>query len=154
MEIVIVLLTFIVIIAFVMFAAGVMDNRDTVQRHKGDLVFVCSPFGGKEENLELARALCREVIIRGATPIAPHLLYPQFLNDGNEHERWMGIDAGKTILRRCDVMLVYTEESYTPEELSECPYVSRGMEEEIALALELDIPITTVDKTFIQKGVV
>ncbi len=50
-------------------------------------VFICSPFrGDMEGNARKAAAYSRMACEEGASPIAPHLLFPQFLNEGIEEE--------------------------------------------------------------------
>lgn len=51
-------------------------------------VFICSPFrGDMEGNARKAAVYCRMACEQGYLPIAPHLLFPQFLNEGIEAER-------------------------------------------------------------------
>ncbi len=46
-------------------------------------VFICSPFrGDMEGNARKAAAYSRMACEEGHLPIAPHLLFPQFLNEG------------------------------------------------------------------------
>lgn len=76
------------------------------------LVFICSPYRAEtpkevEKNVELARRLCREAVSRGETPMAPHLLFPQFLDDSNEEERTMGLLAAMDLLALCSTVYVY-----------------------------------------------
>ncbi len=55
-------------------------------------VFICSPFrGDMEGNAKKAAAYSRMACEQGYLPIAPHLLFPQFLNEGIEEERQIGI---------------------------------------------------------------
>ncbi len=55
-------------------------------------VFICSPFrGDMEGNARKAAAYCRMACEQGFLPVAPHLLFPQFLNEGIEEERRLGI---------------------------------------------------------------
>ena len=58
-------------------------------------VFICSPFrGDMEGNARKAAAYSRMACEEGCLPIAPHLLFPQFLNEGIEEERRLGIAMG------------------------------------------------------------
>ena len=46
-------------------------------------VFICSPFRGDTEgNARKAAVYSRMAVEEGHLPIAPHLLFPQFLNEG------------------------------------------------------------------------
>ena len=67
------------------------------------LAFICSPYAGDiEKNVARARELCRLAVDDGYTPIAPHLLYPQFLSE--ETERNLGIEMGLQWLEFCHIM--------------------------------------------------
>lgn len=103
-----------------------------VQNNKKKLVFICSPFRGREkaENVAMARRACRHAIDTDCTPIAPHLLYPQFLND--EGERNLGIAAGLQLLEHCDEVWVVGNR------------ITEGMSKEIAKAAEAGIPIKNI----------
>lgn len=99
------------------------------------LVFVCSPYrGDEEENTANARKYCRLVAGCGYIPIAPHLLFPQFLDDSDEIQRLKGIHMGLELLKLCSQMWVFANE------------VTEGMELEIQKARELDIPVSFHDK--------
>ncbi len=66
-------------------------------------VFICSPFrGDMEGNARRAAAYSRMACEEGYLPIAPHLLFPQFLNEGIEEERRLGIAMGMELLALCD----------------------------------------------------
>ena len=52
------------------------------------IVYICSPFSGDvETNVANARRYSRYAVDKGYIPIAPHLLFPQFLDDENPEER-------------------------------------------------------------------
>ena len=52
------------------------------------IVYVCSPFSGDiAGNIANARKYSRFAVEQGYIPIAPHLLFPQFLNDNDLTER-------------------------------------------------------------------
>ena len=52
------------------------------------IVYICSPLSGNlEENQEAARRYCRYAVDSGYIPIAPHIYFPQFMNDNNAKER-------------------------------------------------------------------
>ena len=51
------------------------------------LVYICSPYSGDTEgNTEKARRYSRFAADAGTIPIAPHLLFPQFLSEETERE--------------------------------------------------------------------
>jgi hypothetical protein len=77
-------------------------------------VFICSPFAATTEeqaklNLLIARAIGRKALFDGHTPFAPHLLYPQMLDDTIPAERALGIRAGQIFMKHCDHMIQFSE---------------------------------------------
>lgn len=53
------------------------------------------PYTGEiEANVAYARAAMLDCLERGEAPIASHLLYPQLLDDDDQEQRQLGIDAG------------------------------------------------------------
>jgi len=73
-------------------------------------VFICSPFrGDMEGNAKRAAAYSRMACEKGYLPIAPHLLFPQFLQEGIEAERKLGIKMGLELLLYCDEVWVFGE---------------------------------------------
>lgn len=92
------------------------------------MVFVSSPYGGKEENYLKACTYCKEEIkLYRNTPIAPHVLFHNVLSD--EEDRDLGIKLGLKLLEKCDAVHVYGTEQ-TP-----------GMLVEIEHALSKGIPV-------------
>lgn len=105
-------------------------------------VFICSPFRASEpeeqkKNIKVARRICRKALQEGLVPIAPHLFFPQFLSDGDEKERELGIHAGLVMLESADEVWVVGNR------------VSEGMAREIAKAGELGIPTKCVMDPFV-----
>ena len=95
------------------------------------LVYICSPYRGNiEQNVENARAYSLKAMIEhpDVLPIAPHLLFTQYLDDEDPEQRRMGLSAGLDLLSICDELWVYG-------------VPSEGMAAEIRLAEELSIPI-------------
>ena len=43
----------------------------------------------------------------GVIPLAPHLLFPQFLDDGKPAERAIGMFAGLVLLGKCEQLWVF-----------------------------------------------
>lgn len=95
------------------------------------LAFVCSPFRNSDQaeataNVDYARNACLTLTRCGLNPVAPHLLYPQYLNDNDEVERKLGLALARDLLKRCDEVHVFTGRG-----------VSEGMAAEIKLAHKL-----------------
>lgn len=96
-------------------------------------VYVCSPYAGDVRgNTARAAAFCREIITKypNALPIAPHLYFPQFLDDRLPLERETGMAAALELLDACDELWVFGLDR-----------PSRGMREEIRAAFQRGIPI-------------
>ena len=67
------------------------------------LIYVCSPFRGDEErNIKRTLRYCQFVVAQGCVPIATHLLFPQFMDDHDYHERKIALNMAMTVLSRCD----------------------------------------------------
>jgi len=108
--------------------------EDTVKRREQSKyrpkVFIASPFAGDtERNIINARRYCAFAVKRGYIPFAPHLLFPQFLDDGNAEQRRLGLLMGKVFLDGCKEVWVFGG------------VISSGMEEEISRANKRGIPI-------------
>ena len=74
------------------------------------LVFICSPLAGEiETNLANARRYSKFAVEQGAIPLAPHLLFPQFMDDGDKAQRDLGIFFGLVLMGKCDEMWVFGE---------------------------------------------
>lgn len=97
---------------------------------QGRCVYIASPYAGDVAgNTKFAIECCRHAIKRGQTPIAPHLLYPQMLDDEVPEERTLALMLGRNLLAVCDELWVCGER------------ISSGMAAEIEHAQSLDIPI-------------
>lgn len=105
-------------------------QREEKKKPYRPLVFVCSPLAGAvERNLENARRYSRFAVDSGMIPVAPHLLFPQFLDDANDEERQLGIFFGLVLLRKCEELWVFGTR------------YSKGMRAEIAKARKHGMPI-------------
>lgn len=52
------------------------------------LVYICSPYSSyTQANVELARQFCSFAVNTGKIPFAPHLHYPQFMDDADPDQR-------------------------------------------------------------------
>lgn len=92
-------------------------------------VFICSPYRGRiAENEAKARSYCRKAVKEGFTPLASHLLFPQFMDDTNPDDRIKGLTMSREVLKRCDEIWVFGS------------VISKGMAFEIDVAKELGIP--------------
>ena len=74
---------------------------------KSRMIYICSLYAGNtEDNTAFARQACGYAISQGAVPLAPHLLYPQILNDSIPEERETGIRLGLEVLERCEELWI------------------------------------------------
>lgn len=85
------------------------------------LVYICSPYSGDVEgNTKRTRAYCRYAVDKGCIPLAPHLYFPQFLDDRTERALALFMDI--VLLSKCAELWVFGET------------ISEGMQKEIRYA--------------------
>ncbi|BFL49095.1 MULTISPECIES: DUF4406 domain-containing protein [Clostridia] len=94
------------------------------------LVFICSPYAGDiERNTEQAREYSRFAVSKNCIPIAPHLLFPQFMEEDDPAQRSLGIFFGLVLQSKCREVWVFGRT------------ISKGMAMEIAKARERKLPV-------------
>lgn len=72
------------------------------------IVYICSPYAGDADgNIKAARRYSRHAVDKGYIPIAPHLLFPQFLNDDSPKERELGLFFGNVLMSKCSEVWVF-----------------------------------------------
>lgn len=72
------------------------------------LVYICSPLAGNiDGNMEKARYYCKFAVRSGAIPLAPHLLFPQFMDDTDSDERALAMFMNMVLLGKCDQLWVF-----------------------------------------------
>ena len=104
-------------------ALSSIEKEERSLRTFRPIVYICSPYAGDvETNVQKARRYCRFAVDKGYIPIAPHLLFTQFLNDDNPKERQLGIFFGNAVMSKCSEVWVFGE------------HISNGMEAEIKRA--------------------
>ena len=104
-------------------ALSSIEKEERSLRAFRPIVYICSPYAGDvETNVQKARRYCRFAVDKGYIPIAPHLLFTQFLNDDNPKERQLGIFFGNAVMSKCSEVWVFGE------------HISNGMEAEIKRA--------------------
>ena len=102
------------------------------------LVYICSLLSGNiAANQRSARRYCRFAVDSGCIPLAPHLYFPQFMDDGNRTERDLALFMDIVLLSKCSELWVFGER------------ISKGMSMEIEKAKHKGQPIRwfTVDCT-------
>ncbi len=94
------------------------------------MVYICSPLSGNmEANQEKARGYCRFAVDAGYIPLAPHIYFTQFMNDGNPKDRNLALFMDIVLLSKCSELWVFGET------------VSKGMSIEIEKAKRKGQPI-------------
>lgn len=84
------------------------------------LVYICSPYSGDiEVNVKKARAFSRLALEMNCITLAPHLLFPQFMNDDIPMERELAMFMNMVLLGKCNELWVFGD------------IISKGMAEEI-----------------------
>ena len=92
------------------------------------LVYICSPYSGDTAaNTEKAKRHCRFAVDNNAIPLAPHLLFPQFMNEETERDLAMFMDM--VLIGRCEQLWVFGDT------------VTEGMKAEISRANRKGIKI-------------
>lgn len=108
------------------------------------LVYISSPFKPvatdsrvrREEvklNYALVKTGCEIACSRGCIPIAPHLMFPTFLNDNMPQEREIAVKMALELVEHVDELWVLGDR------------ISEGMAKEINKASELKIPIKVIE---------
>ncbi len=96
-------------------------------------VFLESPYAGDvEQNINYARACVRDSLLRGETPVAPHILFTQdgVLRDSVPNERQFGISAGFFWRDVSDATVIYIDRG-----------LSRGMLEGVHDSISKNVPV-------------
>jgi hypothetical protein len=96
------------------------------------IVYLAHPIRGEVKgNIKALLSICREIHKTGVQPFVPHVAATQYLDDSDPEQRALGMAANEEYLRRGFI-----------DELWLCgPRISQGMEREIALCLENNIPV-------------
>ncbi|WP_322173931.1 DUF7768 domain-containing protein [Acutalibacter caecimuris] len=98
------------------------------------MVYICSPLSGNiTANQRNACRYCRFAVDSGCIPLAPHLYFPQFMNDGIMSERDLALFMDLVLLSKCDQLWVFGDR------------VSKGMSIEIEKARRKGQPIRWFD---------
>lgn len=104
-----------------------IKNQDRKYR---PLVYVASAYSGDvTTNTEKAKQYCRFAMEQGQIPLAPHLMFPQFMNDDDPAERELAIFMDVILLGKCDELWVFGDS------------ISEGISVEIEVAKKRRQPI-------------
>jgi len=73
-------------------AMSLTEKEERALRAFRPIIYICSPYAGDiEKNVNAARGYSRFAVDKGFIPFAPHLLFPQFMNDTDPQERELGL---------------------------------------------------------------
>ena len=98
------------------------------------LVYICSPLAGDAaRNTEKAKQFCKFAVKQGAIPIAPHLHFPQFMDDSDPGQRRDGLWFAIILLCKCDELWCFGH------------IISNGMRRELDKARKRGIRIRFYD---------
>lgn len=104
-----------------------IKNQDRKYR---PLVYVASAYSGDvTTNTEKAKQYCRFAMEQGQIPLAPHLIFSQFMNDDDPAERELAIFMDVILIGKCDELWVFGDS------------ISEGMSVEIEVAKKRRQPI-------------
>jgi hypothetical protein len=118
-------------------AFNALSAIEREERKYMPLVYIASPFAGDTEcNIARAREYCRFAVSKGFIPLAPHLHYPQFMDDDDAGQRELGLFFALILLGKCDELWVCGDT------------VSAGMSREIAKAKRRGMPIKYFNTNF------
>jgi dienelactone hydrolase len=88
---------------------------------------VCHPFSSDPLcHRKSVRKVCRALVMAGVVPLAPQILFPQFMHENTEREH--ALACCLRLVALCNELRVYGQ-------------VSEGMRREIAEACRLGIPV-------------
>ena len=109
----------------------IKDQKAKMKPSYKPLVYICSPYAGDiETNILRAKRYCRFAVSEGGIPFAPHLHYPQFMDDNDKEQRELGLRFALILLGKCDELWVFGDK------------LSNGMSREIAKAKKRGMTIS------------
>ena len=95
----------------------------TAGRTYRPLVYICSPYSGDVEgNKERTVRFCRFALEKGQIPLAPHLMFPQFMTDDDPEQRELAMFMDIVLMGKCSEVWVLGDR------------ISEGMSAEISKA--------------------
>jgi dienelactone hydrolase len=89
-------------------ALNTIIKEEKASRSFRPIVYICSPYAGDvEDNTRRAQRYCRFAVANGYLPLAPHLFFPQFMDDGDKDERNLAMFMGSVLLTKCAEVWVF-----------------------------------------------
>ena len=100
-----------------------MTDVKSSKRVYRPLVYICSPYRGDVEgNTKKTREFCEFALNKGQIPLAPHLMFPQFMTEERSEERELALFMDIVLMGKCDEVWVLADR------------ISSGMRSEIETA--------------------
>ena len=94
------------------------------------LVYICSPYQGDvEHNTQAAQRYSQFALAQKRLPIAPHLLFPQFMGAETDATRELALHMGTILLTKCHELWYFGDR------------ISEGMKLELNRARLRGIPV-------------
>lgn len=116
-------------------------EREERKANYRPLVYICSPYSGNVDfNVTNARIYCKYAVDHKCIPIAPHLLFPQFMNDEEPTDRELAMFMNMVLLSKCEELWVFGNT------------ISQGMGQEIAKAEKRRMKIRYFDYELKEVG--
>ena len=116
-------------------------EREERKANYRPLVYICSPYSGNVDfNVTNARIYCKYAVDNKCIPIAPHLLFPQFMNDEEPTDRELAMFMNMVLLSKCEELWVFGNA------------ISQGMGQEIAKAEKRRMKIRYFDYELKEVG--
>ena len=85
-----------------------IEQEERALRAFRPIVYICSPYSGDvERNVKAAQGYSRHAVDKGYIPLAPHLLFPQFLQENKPAERLLGLLFGNALMSKCSEVWVF-----------------------------------------------
>lgn len=92
------------------YAALTKIEREAKTHAFRPMVYICSPLSGNiAANQKNARRYCRFAVDSGCIPLAPHLYFPQFMDDRNRAECDLALFMNLVLLSKCAELWVFGE---------------------------------------------
>lgn len=114
-----------------------MEDIKKEKKEYRPLVYICSPYRGNvENNVARAKEFCRFALDQGQIPLAPHLMFPQFMDDSINEERELALFMDIILMGKCDEVWVLLDR------------ISSGMQAEIDKAHQRKQPVRYFDSSF------
>ena len=89
-------------------AMSLTEKEERALRAFRPIIYICSPYAGDiEKNVNAARGYSRFAVDKGFIPLAPHLLFPQFMNDTDPQEHELGLFFGNALMSKCSEVWVF-----------------------------------------------